>query len=151
MIKYFAYGSNMSPAQIAERVGEVANAQPARLEGYELRFNKRSQAKPPCGYANIVPAQEKKVYGVLYDLDENQLGKIDDREGTTGGHYARALVNVLLNNETDVEAVAYVACPEKVEEGLLPTRKYLNHLLAAYKWLPADYLAWLKSHKVKGE
>src|SRR5260370_40629269 len=39
---YFAYASNMSRAQMQSRAGNILEAQTARLENYEIVFNKKS-------------------------------------------------------------------------------------------------------------
>src|SRR5260370_2471487 len=39
---YFAYASNMSRAQMQSRAGNILEAQAARLENYEIVFNKKS-------------------------------------------------------------------------------------------------------------
>ncbi|MBI5530960.1 MAG: gamma-glutamylcyclotransferase [Candidatus Doudnabacteria bacterium] len=46
----------------------------AILEGYEFGPDMR-------GYANIRPSAGDKVYGVLYELDEERLSILDDFEG----------------------------------------------------------------------
>jgi gamma-glutamylcyclotransferase len=151
MIRYFAYGSNMDPARITKRIGRLPATQPGSLDGYELRFNKRSKAEPPRGYANIVPWGGSVVHGVMYDVDADELLVIDRWEGVPGGHYVRQQLSIVIESGVCIDSIGYVACPDKQEEGLLPTRKYLNHLLAGRRWLPAAYFEWLAEHEVGGE
>ncbi|MFC0269829.1 gamma-glutamylcyclotransferase family protein, partial [Kushneria aurantia] len=40
---YFAYGSNMNPARMCSRVGEVRRALSGRLIDWQLTFDKRSR------------------------------------------------------------------------------------------------------------
>ena len=150
MIRYFAYGSNMDPVRMKERIGQIPEAKAARLPGYVLRFNKRSQKHPTVGFANVVPDPGSTVHGILYDIAENELAAIDRHEGATRGHYSRESIEVLLADGCKLEAIAYIACSEWIEDGLLPPRDYLNHLLAGAKWLPPAYVDWLAGHEVLG-
>lgn len=150
MTAHFAYGSNMDPTRIAERLKRLPQATRAYLNGYRLRFNKRAKGKPGIGWANIVRGEDSDtVYGLLYDLTEEELKKLDGFEGVIEGHYRRKTVAVQLAGGTMVPAIACVACPEWVEDNLLPTPEYLNRLLAAGDYLPADYVAALQKQQVR--
>jgi len=150
MIRYFAYGSNMDPVRMKERIGQIPEAKAARLPGYVLRFNKRSQKHPTVGFANVVPDPASAVHGILYDIEEDELAAIDRHEGATRGHYSRESIEVLLADGCKLEAIAYIACSEWIEDGLLPTKEYLNHLLAGADYLPPVYVNWLARHEVLG-
>ena len=45
-----------------------------------------------------------------------------------------------------VNAWVYVANKAMLAEGLLPERRYLNHLLAGQQWQSESYHQWLKNH-----
>lgn len=62
----------------------------------------------------------------------------DKKEGYPQ-HYCKRKVTVRLNDESRVSALVYIAHPEKVKEGLKPTKDYLNHLLAGRDLLPKEY------------
>src|SRR2546422_6713935 len=66
---YFAYASNMSRAQMQSRAGNILEAQTARLENYEIVFNKKSHGG--SGKANGHPADGKGVYGVTCKIPES--------------------------------------------------------------------------------
>lgn len=61
MTLYFAYGSNMDPGRMCERVGRVPEGRRACLRDHELRFNKRGQDGK--GKANVVPQSGGTVWG----------------------------------------------------------------------------------------
>lgn len=61
---YFAYGSNLSTAQMEERTGPITRVKRDRLRGYRIAFNKRSG--DGTGKANIVPDARGIVWGVVY-------------------------------------------------------------------------------------
>src|SRR5260370_31999875 len=56
---YFAYASNMSRAQMQSRAGNILEAQTARLENYEIVFNKKSHG----GSANANPRPPRRKGG----------------------------------------------------------------------------------------
>jgi gamma-glutamylcyclotransferase (GGCT)/AIG2-like uncharacterized protein YtfP len=139
---YFAYASNMNRRQMAQRAGAVAEEKVARLDNYELNFDKI--ARGGTGTANIVPAEGKTVWGVLYRLTEQQLKALDRFEGVPE-HYRRSEVTVVDAEGKKVGAQVYLA--RKVRKGLKPDRIYLQKIVegAEAHGLPADYIERLKS------
>ncbi|KAK2008104.1 hypothetical protein LZ32DRAFT_540653 [Colletotrichum eremochloae] len=81
---YFAYGSNLSPTQMALRCPSSVPVGMAHLAGYTFIINSR-------GYANVVrtapendasaPPMESGVYGVLYILPATDEATLDRCEG----------------------------------------------------------------------
>jgi gamma-glutamylcyclotransferase len=72
---YFAYSSNMSFEHMRRMCGRhftVLGA--AILEGFEFGPDHR-------GYANIREKQGSKVFGVLYEVDQEGLDILDDFDG----------------------------------------------------------------------
>ena len=143
MIWYFAYGSNMNPARLAdqrlkERAVRMGPRIAGRLDGWRLVFNKVARAPAGAAAANIVEASGEVVHGTLNEMPEAGLEVLDIWEGVAGGHYERRTVPVVRADTGEtVDAVIYVAL--KVCDGLRPTREYLGHLLAGRDLLPADY------------
>ncbi|HZY53643.1 MAG TPA: gamma-glutamylcyclotransferase family protein [Reyranella sp.] len=148
MIWYFAYGSNMNPARLAdqrlkERAVQMGPRIGGRLDGWRLAFNKIARSPEGAAAGNIVEAPGEVVHGTLNQMPDAGLAVLDIWEGVAGGHYKRRTVPVVRADigET-VEAVTYIAL--KVGEGLRPTREYLGHLLAGKDLLPAAYWEKLK-------
>ncbi|HSC77536.1 MAG TPA: gamma-glutamylcyclotransferase family protein [Candidatus Acidoferrales bacterium] len=138
---YFAYASNMSRTQVEQRAGAPGEEKVARLDNYELNFDKVTRGG--TGSANIVPADGQTVWGVLYRLSETQLRTLDRFEGVPE-HYRRSEVNVTDAEGSKVGAQVYLA--RKVRKGLKPDRHYLTRIIqgAEAHGLPADYIAQLK-------
>jgi gamma-glutamylcyclotransferase (GGCT)/AIG2-like uncharacterized protein YtfP len=138
---YFAYASNMNRRQMAQRAGAVAEEKVARLDNYELNFEKI--ARGGTGTANIVPAEGKTVWGVLYRLTEQQLKALDRFEGVPE-HYRRSEVTVVDSDAKKVGAQVYLA--RKVRKGLKPDRLYLQKIIegAEEHGLPGDCIEALK-------
>ena len=148
MIWYFAYGSNMNPARLAdqrlkERAVQMGPRIGGRLDGWRLAFNKIARSPEGAGAGNIVEAPGEAVHGTLNQMPDAGLAVLDIWEGVAGGHYERRTVSVVRADTGEtVEAVTYIAL--KVGEGLRPTRDYLGHLLAGKDLLPAAYWEKLK-------
>jgi gamma-glutamylcyclotransferase (GGCT)/AIG2-like uncharacterized protein YtfP len=139
---YFAYASNMNTAQMRSRAGEFAESRVARLENYELAFNKKVRGGTAA--ANIRPAQGSFVIGVVYKINESAYRNLDRFEGAPI-HYRRIQVNVADSNGQSITADAYIAT--KVEKGLRPAGHYLKTILdgAEEHKLPEDYIAKIRN------
>ncbi|MEN2975432.1 MAG: gamma-glutamylcyclotransferase family protein [Candidatus Caldarchaeales archaeon] len=138
MVWYFAYGSNMDPDQMKIRGVSFSKRLHAVLKGFRLEFNKLSFRNPREGYANIVPDREGVVEGILYEVEDEDLSKLDRYEGYPF-HYNRVKVDVMLDDGQMVEAVAYIARPEMTRKNLKPTKEYLSHLLKGSDLLSKEY------------
>ncbi len=139
---YFAYGSNMNRAQMASRAGQILEEQPARLDNYELAFNKK--ARGGSATANIRPAPGKTVHGVLYKIPEAAYRNLDRFEGVPQ-HYRRT--EVVVTNEAGQRFTAQAYVATKVEKGLRPAAHYLQGILDGAKehGLPAEYIDEIKA------
>jgi gamma-glutamylcyclotransferase (GGCT)/AIG2-like uncharacterized protein YtfP len=153
-MKYFAYGSNCNAPVMARKGVEFTSRQFAVLPGYQLRFNKKAmREKLPAGigFANINEDPEASVEGILYEILDEHLDALDQSERYPD-HYTRIDVTVTTRDGATVACVAYQAQPDKVEEGLRPSRNYLNHILAAKDFLSWQYYDALeKSQTYEGE
>lgn len=145
---YFAYGSNMNTEQLENRIGRRGVSwKIACLPGYELVFD-----KPSCdgtGYANIRVKAEATVYGVLYELTEPELRKLDAYEGVPR-HYRREKIVAVLEDGERVVAETYIAVLTR--EVLRPSEGYLSRIIegAEEHGLPADYIEGLRRRAYGG-
>lgn len=142
MKKYFAYGSNMNPQRLKERRINYVQRSPAILKAWRLEFNKVASRSPAEGYANIVTDVNGIVEGVLYDMRDSDISKLDKYEGYPE-HYCRILVTVL-NDGQEIEAITYIANSNNIRTGLRPSKEYLNHLLNGCDLLSEEYCNRLK-------
>ncbi|MDP3445487.1 MAG: gamma-glutamylcyclotransferase family protein [Ignavibacteria bacterium] len=144
-MKYFAYGSNMDKDRMKERKINFTSRQFAKLVGYKLVFNKKAK-DGEFAYANIIASESDFVEGALYEFPESQIILLDQKEGYPF-HYDKTTVKLTDNSGNQIEAITYVAQAKKIRHGLLPQKKYLNHLLAGQDILSKEYFDQLTQTK----
>jgi len=146
-VRYFAYGSNMDPKQMKDRINEdFFSRKRGVLEGCRLVFNIYSQVRE-CGVANIVKDGSGMVEGVLYEITENGLKKLDDYEGHPD-QYVRKVLKVECEGKK-YRAQVYVANKDKTEDGLKPSKKYMEQLLKGQDILSKEYVEILNKVETK--
>ena len=136
---YFAYGSNMNPARVAERGLAVVEARSARLPNFRLTFDKASREHVGVGHAAILWAPGEVVEGVLYELrTPAEILKMDPFERAPW-NYGREVVEVSTDRGLSW-SWTYFANAAVLRPGARPTAAYLAHLLAGREFLSAAYL-----------
>jgi hypothetical protein len=138
---YFAYGSNMSTAQLREHLPRCKPLGVATLPGHELRFHKRDTDK--SGKCNaFATGDDNRVVGVLISFDPAERAKLDEAEGVGSG-FEHAMVTVINEKGRRRKVLIYLASPDHVDDGLKPYHWYKDLVLAGGKehGLPPEYLA----------
>ena len=139
-MNYFAYGSNCNPVVMKRKGVSYTSRRRAVLRRYRLLFNKkayRESLPDSIGFANINEDSEGIVEGTLYDICVEHLDLLDQSERYPD-HYGRIRV-VVETDDGPIECFAYQAQPDKLATGLVPSRNYLNHILAANDFLSRQY------------
>jgi len=98
---YFAYGSNLSEDQMADRCPEAYIIGAGSITGWQFRIMER-------GYATITPSDDSVVWGGLWTLTAQDERRLDRYEGVSAGLYTRDRIVVEMNGE-QVEALVYIA------------------------------------------
>jgi|688.fasta_scaffold572978_2 hypothetical protein len=140
-MKYFAYGSNMLVERLRVRVPDAVVIGTALTTGRRLLFHKRSlDGSGKCDIPETGNATDI-VYGVLYDLPEDQLPNLERAEGNG---YTRSTICVSSGGSV-VQASAFLAMPEQINDKLLPHDWYLDLVVAGARQhaLPAEYISFL--------
>ena len=75
------------------------------------------------------------VEGIVYQFDE--IHKLDKYEGYPN-HYDRKLMTISIGGEP-TEAWVYFAQEDRIAEGLMPSKEYLEHLLQGKEYLSEAY------------
>ena len=80
MISYFAYGSNMSSGRMMQRLGWSPWREGAVLQDYLLVFAQPGFNESHWSPASIRSKEEGLVEGIVYYLEERDLGILDGYE-----------------------------------------------------------------------
>lgn len=146
-VPYFAYGSNMDPGTFSGRRGIAwTEAVVARAPGWRLAVDKPSLLGNGEGMATILQDDADEVWGVLYEISAEDLEHIEFTEGVLIGHYRRVEIDVECVAQAERVRAVTLASEERVE-GLRPTFRYLNLLLAGAEahGLPSGWIARLRA------
>lgn len=134
----------MNQKRMHGRDVKLVNVCAGWIDGFGLRFNKRSEQDENLGCANLVYAPEERIQGLLYELQtETELNKLDHFEGTPY-RYSRDLFQVQTQSGSQ-SAWVYIANPSVIDDKLRPATWYLEHLLAGREFISDDYRAKIAS------
>ena len=139
---YAAYGSNMDPAQMAERCPHSPQRGTGWLEGWRLTFGGEDIGWEGA-LATVVEEAGQRVFVVLYEISEHDEQSLDRWDGATLGYYDKIRVRVAT---LDGDLVAWLYVLDAYEGGL-PSARYLGIVsdAAEVAGAPADYVAWLRT------
>jgi gamma-glutamylcyclotransferase (GGCT)/AIG2-like uncharacterized protein YtfP len=146
-MRYFAYGSNMSAAQMAERCPGASLDTVASVRDHRLDFTRHSP-RWAGGVADLRPQPRSQVWGLLWSVTDHHLDELDRREGHPR-HYRRREIDVVTPAGLVTAWTYEVAAKEAF---IMPTPTYLGILIAAAEEhrFPPDYLAFLRSIDQRG-
>lgn len=153
MVWYFAYGSNMESATLRGRRGiQYHCALPGRAHGWRLVLDKPGLFPTGSSFANIIPDVASFVWGVLYQINEAELGHIDLTEGVLIGNYCRIEIPVH-TSRSDPALNAFTLTSERRDPTLQPSTRYMGLLISGAEehGLPADYVAFLRGIPARAE
>ncbi len=135
---YFAYGSNLHPVRLTERITSAELIGVARLPGYRLVFHKKG--KDGSGKGDIVKtdAVSDLVYGAIYKIDPQHKAILDKIEGE--GYTDRKIT--LVCNGYRYSCYTYTARPQHINSDLKPFNWYVQLIVLGARFLnfPADYI-----------
>lgn len=75
-MRYFAYGANMHPRQMAKGSPAARALGPGLVEGFRLSFSVYSD-RWKGGAANIMPDEGGRVWGVVWEIPEDDIADLD--------------------------------------------------------------------------
>jgi cation transport regulator ChaC len=142
-LRYFAYGSNLLQEEIARWCSHATALAVAKLNGHRLDFTRYSEARGG-GVADIVPDDDDAVWGVLYEVPENELRRLDQKEGVPRA-YERHTVETEMAGGRRVRAMTYVVVDKSHYRP--PSATYLGIMLkgARSRKLPDAYIEKMES------
>ena len=145
---YFAYGSNLSQAQMGVRCPMAKGLGVAVLGGHRLSFTAFSRGWDG-GVADVVEAGGDEVWGFLYELTPEDLSALDAYEGYPHLYNRRLLHVVPEVNHSAAEAWVYFVVNK--QDFVTPAAKYLAVLVECAKefGFPQEYVTGLESTPVR--
>lgn len=102
---YFAYG-NLLDADYMRAICPSARIDGVmRLDGYELGFAKC--ANPAKGGCTLVATPGASMWGVNYELSDEDMAKLDEASGTRTGDWKRGPITVYDRSGAPVQTTTY--------------------------------------------
>lgn len=141
-LRYLAYGSNLHPRRLCERVPSAVVLGTLDLPGWRLAFEKlgrdgsaKCNLHPPHAAGDT--AEQGSAYGVVYEIEAGERAALDAVEDLGRGYLEHRLYSPSFG-----DLFLYLAAPEFVDPSLSPFAWY--HALvvsgARYHRLPDAYV-----------
>lgn len=129
MFLYFGYGSNINLVSLKAKGLTPVASEWGILHGWRLRFNVQHWFSHEGGVGNIEPSPNPDdfVEGMVHTCHEAHLASLDAVE-SYGLGYDRSEVDVKIGRGI-VRAQTYIGLPDFIDNGCLPTRRYLNIII----------------------
>ena len=139
---YFAYGSNMDVAAMAQRCPRSKALGPARLARFRFFIM-------DSGWASVRPDPRQEVHGILWDLALADVRVLDAYEEIRSGLYRKIIQPVLRGGGVCARALVYVGGSSRIG---VAQPGYMEQVIAAARhWdLPEHYLRDLQSFLPQG-
>ena len=135
---WFAYGSTLDfdafrswCSEHGYRMPDLATIRPARLPGWRLAFNVRSNFWGGV-VGSVVPDEKGVVEGVLIPLPADSLGFVRHKEGVNSGLFEERDAVCEVDGEKKACRV-YVAAPARVVPEAPPAPRFLATLIKGAK------------------
>ncbi|XP_023019379.2 gamma-glutamylcyclotransferase [Leptinotarsa decemlineata] len=148
---YFAYGSNLSTARMHVWNPNAIRCGIGKLNDYVVDFLVYSKIWKGCA-GTIVPKKGSHVWGVIWELKDEDLKNLDWQEGVHVNIYEPITVTVETPEGKLVECLTYqqVRCESEDTLEYMPELKpspaYLNTMVrgAVESKIPLDYINFIK-------
>ncbi len=124
---YLAYGSNLHPHRLSERVASCRPIEMVVLDNYSLRFHKRSKDNSGKCNAFYTGHSEDRIHGVIYEFNSTEKKVLDNIEGIGKGYEVKFLSIPVFGIEQEV--FIYTAIEDYIDETLKPYSWYKELVL----------------------
>ncbi len=145
MLYYFAYGSNLHPVRLLERVSSAQLVGGIELSQHRLAFQKRG--RDGSSKCDLVCTGEETdgVYGAIYQMDSVHKQALDSFEDNGNGYHDSQLTVDL--NGKEHSCFTYFAQPSHIADGLKPYHWYKDLVVLGAKHLqfPDAYVRSIES------
>lgn len=152
-VRYFAYGSNLCPNRLEQRVGSCRILGVARLKAFQLLFHKRGKDGSAKCDAYKTDNDQHSVYGVVYAMSGNQSAVLNDIEGLGAGYNLETVQVELIQVAQSIDAQTYLTQPDYIDPNLAPYSWYRDFVLygARIQGLPSAYISQLEKTKANSD
>jgi gamma-glutamylcyclotransferase len=142
---YVAYGSNLHPARLRQRIHSPQLIGVTALSGYSLSFGKRGQDNSGKCTLLFTLGDDHIVHGAVFRLTPSDSRILDEIEGVGRG-YERTLLTCTVQG-LSIEAYTYIASAGYMVDDLHPYGWYRQLVAegARYHGFPASYVAGIEA------
>ena len=145
MIHYFAYGSNLHPMRLMERVPSANLVGVIELSKHSLSFHKKSSDGSSKCNLSYTGAETDLVHGAIYEVDAEHKSELDRFEGKGYGYIDNQIK--LQHQGREYTCFTYIAQQSHIVDNLKPYHWYkkLVVLGARYLQCPDSYVLSIES------
>jgi gamma-glutamylcyclotransferase len=147
-MKFFLYADNLNPSQLKRRAPEHKPIGKAYLPDHAIQFCRWS-SQWRCGLPSVIPSPGEKVWGMIFDITDEDQKLLDDFEGDVPeGAFHHVEVTVITEGGEKTLVTTYAANPIGKFK---PKEHYIEWVVKGLKhWkLPDDYIELWKSYQPK--
>ncbi len=141
-IIYLAYGSNLHPLRLRQRVPSCRLLGPVSLSGYRLVFHKIGMDE--SGKCDLLETgyPDDVAWGALFSMDDADKPALDVAEGPS---YYTTFLDVVFKEEA-IEVMTYLAKPDRQDPNMVPFDWYRELVLigARLNKFPECYIEAVK-------
>jgi len=145
-MRFFIYADNLNPSQLKRRAPEHKFLFKAYLPDHTIGFP-RFSSQWRCGLASVLPSQGERVWGVVFDITDEDLKILDQFDGEVPeAAYRHLEANVYTEDDQKELVTTHVSQPIgkfKLKE------HYLDFVLKGVKYwkLPDECLEMWESFR----
>ena len=108
-MKFFIYADNLNPTQLKRRAPEHKLLFKAYLPDHTIQFGRWS-SQWRCGLATVVPSQGERVWGIVFEVTEEDLKELDKFDGDLPeGAFRHLEANVITEEGQKELAITHAA------------------------------------------
>ncbi len=141
MIHYFAYGSNLHPLRLLQRIPSARLTGTVKLQKYRLKFHKTGiDSSAKC---NLIGTENTTdcIYGAIYEMATEQQIILDKFE-SKGSGYLDHEIKIQYQNQ-QLNCLTYLAQPAYIDNNIKPYHWYKQLVILGAKYLqfPTVYIS----------
>ncbi|MEL7002010.1 MAG: gamma-glutamylcyclotransferase family protein [Bacteroidota bacterium] len=142
----FSYGSNMLSSRIGNRIQSHIHLHVGCIECHALRFHKVGQDTSGKADAYFTNNQNDIMWGVVGEINASDKKIMDEIEGLGNGYNLKR-VEVKVNDCSMVEAQAYIADHNYIDQSVKPFDWYKEFVYrgALENKLPDHYVKYIET------